>query len=186
MKRIALVALLSLALVGCITPSVYPFYTDKDVVSDEKLIGTWGKNDASKETWTFVKDGDKAYTLAIIESSGTNMISAHLFKLDDHLFMDFLVFKDDATEIPPHWLMKVDQIRPTLKLEGMNAEWVQDYLDKNPGALRHILAPNKSGDTNQHVVLTADTKDLQKFVLKHMNEPKFFLEASEMPALENK
>jgi hypothetical protein len=190
MKRIALWAVLGLALAGCIVPSVYPFYTEKDLVFEAALLGAWHPatgDDPEKETWTFAKDGDTAYLFTMVKDTETNLFSAHLFKLKEHLFMDCLFLRDDdTTGIPPHYLLKVEQLRPILKLTTLDYKWVADYLEKNPGAIRHTLALDKPGDPGTHVVLTADTKDLQKFVLKHLDDPKVFVDAGEMQPVETK
>ena len=188
-KKIALWAVLGigLALVGCVVPSVYPFYTEKDLTFDPALIGTWadinrGPNDT--ETWTFDQAGQQAYQFTMKGDHETNLFSAHLFKLKDHRFLDCQLQQENGDAIPPHYLLCVAQIQPTLKLSTLKSDWLRDFLAKNPKAIRHTLAADKPDDTNTlHVVLTAETKDLQKFILKHLDTKGAFDDAGEKKKL---
>lgn len=55
-----LIAFAALILAECFVPSLHPFYTDKDLVFDPALVGTWGEtNDADRQVFT--RDGDTAY-----------------------------------------------------------------------------------------------------------------------------
>src|ERR1035441_1939153 len=94
MKTRKLIALagLALCLPACI-PSLNPFYTDKDLVFDPRLVGTWAEKgkEQEPETWSFEKAGDKAYKLAIAEKPGKEgEFTAHLFKLKQEYFLDLL------------------------------------------------------------------------------------------------
>jgi hypothetical protein len=63
---------MALFVAGCIT-SIYPIYTDKDLIFDASLMGTWvlidpdtGKKEKDM-LWTFAKSEEKAYDLTIID-----------------------------------------------------------------------------------------------------------------------
>jgi hypothetical protein len=74
---------------------------------------------------------------------------------------------------PPHYLLKVAQIKPTLQTAPLDYDWLSKLLEKNPEAVRHILVrdnPTDTSNTNSRVVLTADTTELQKFVLGHLQD----------------
>jgi acyl-CoA synthetase (AMP-forming)/AMP-acid ligase II len=180
MKKIALWTALGLGLllVGCIVPSVYPFYTDKDLTFDSNLLGTWVDVDSKPDdakTWVFEPRATLEYKFKMTDKDSTNEFSAHLFKLKDNLFLDCQLKQSNSDAISPHYLMRVMQIQPTLKLTTLVPDWLRDYLAKNPTALRHTLAADDPSDTNTiHVVLTADTKDLQKFVLKNLDNTNAF------------
>ena len=83
--------LFTLALGGCV-PSWNSFYTEKDIVFDPALVGTWRPVEAketSKETWEFSKTGEKLYQLAQTDEEGRKAaFEARLFKLKDHLFLE--------------------------------------------------------------------------------------------------
>jgi hypothetical protein len=165
-KRNAIViAAAALLLPACI-PSINPFYTDKDVAFESRLLGEWeGKDKDDKQIWKFEegkeKNSEKAYTLTVTEKDGKHgEFEAHLFKLKEEYFLD-IVISDlgadvsdlvAASLIPGHLLLRVPQIEPELK-----------------------VAPFDFG-----IVLTAGTADLQSFVLKHLREDELFAKGAEL------
>lgn len=168
-------ALLGLLLAGCVTTSIYPFYTEKDVVFDPKLVGRWsGKPEDTNEFWSFERDRtNAAYLLRIVEGQKDNKYWVHLFKLKQWTFIDAQVMADCEGMVSPHYLAKVVRMEPTLELQLMNHKWLEAYLEEHPRALRHIRKP---GEYSSDLVLTADTAELQKFLLKHANDTNLFTE----------
>jgi hypothetical protein len=185
-KRICLGLALAVAVLaaGCLVPSIYPFYTEKEVVFESALLGTWEKpaTDAdTREIWSFEKADEKEYKFTFIDGDRKNVFAAHLFKLKEHLFMDCLHVEQAGDGVPPHYLLKVVQIEPTLKTAMFDYSWLKKLLDKNPGALRHALIQNEPGSTNaSRIVLTADTAELQKFILKHIDGKDTFGDLNEL------
>lgn len=172
MKKIAFFALVAVAglLAGCVVTSVCPFYTEPDLVFEPALVGDWIKqgNDSENEIWKFEKSGDAAYRFTLIEERKATVMEAHAFKLQGQLFLDIASIDRDIHVIPPHYLLKVTQLSPTLQMAELNNDWLKDLLAKDPAAIPHHLV--KSGDKPEdlRVVLTADTPELQKFVLNHL------------------
>ena len=178
-KNLFALAGLALLLTACI-PSVNPFYTDKDIVFDPRLLGEWKTPDAKEESWRFEDAGNKKYKFTITESNGKHgEFDARLFKLKDSLFLDIqpakLELKEDQAEmvgaalIPGHLLIRIREIGPTLKADFFDWDWLGKYLKKNPKALAHRSITDSEG-----IMLTADTRALQKFVLAHLKEDELF------------
>jgi len=70
--------------------------------------------------------------------------------------------------VPPHYLLKVARIEPQFEYSIVSYKWLGELLEKNPKAVRHIVVPDESGDASKgRIVLTADTAELQKFILKY-------------------
>ena len=186
MKKRYLIAIGAAAvlLAACI-PSVNPFYTDKDVVFDPHLLGEWQDKQATNnpETWMFEQATNKSYNLTVTAEGKTGKFTAHLFKLKQEQFLDFIPSDCDyasnqadivgAAMFPGHLLFRVAQIEPELKMAGSDYDWLGNYLKTNSAALEH----HTEGD---RIVLTADTRDLQKFVLKHMGTNELSKEYSAM------
>jgi len=153
-------------LAGCVVTSVCPFYTAKDVVFEPALLGDWiaETNSAGNEIWKFDQGEDLAYRFTIIKPDTASVMEAHAFKLDGQLFLDVASLEQDYHVIPPHYLLKVNQVAPTLRLSQLDNDWLKDLVTKKPAVIRHHLV--KSGDKadDVRVVLTADTSELQKFV----------------------
>jgi len=187
MKKRNLITLTAAAVLLCsCIPSVNPFYTDKDVVFDARLLGEWQEKDKSDnpDVWKFESATNKTYKLTVTEKEGKQgRFNAHLFQLKQEYFLDLI--PDDcnyatnqadlvaASMYPGHLLVRVPQLEPELKLAFFDFDWLQKHLEKNPKALAH----HKEGD---HIVLTAGTRDLQRFVLKHLGKDELFVKPDEM------
>jgi len=177
-RHLIVVAATALLLSACI-PSVNPFYTDKDIFFDARLLGEWQEKDSDQpEAWNFEKADDKAYKLTTIDKEGKRgEFKAHLFKLKQEYFLDLVPSECDyATNqaelvafamFPGHLLMHVTQLEPELQLAGFDYDWLQKHLEAKTKALAH----HKEGD---RIVLTADTRALQRFVVKHLGEDALF------------
>jgi hypothetical protein len=187
MKKHNLIATLGAAVLLCsCIPSVNPFYTDQDVVFDARLLGEWQEKDKSDnpDVWKFEGTTNQMYKLTITEKEGKQgTFNAHLFQLKQEYFLDLI--PDDChyatnqadlvgtSMYPGHLLVRVPQIEPELKLAFFDFGWLQKYLEKNPDELAH----HREGD---RLLLTADTRDLQEFVLKHLGEDELFKKPDEM------
>jgi hypothetical protein len=187
-KYVTLCFGLALLLSACI-PSVNPFYSDKDIVFDPRLVGSWHDKDEANESqvWQFEKADDRSYKLTITEKEGKQgEFGARLFKLRDEYFLDLVPTECDfATNqadivagamIPGHLIVRVPQRGPELKLAFFDFDWLAKHLEKHPRSLAH----HREGD---RVLLTAKTRELQRFVLKHLapgtlfEEPAVFVPA---------
>jgi len=176
MKRTpsALTLALALVLSACV-PSLNPLYTERDLVFDTALLGVWAENDNAQNTWAFERSGDKSYKAIYTEKGKTGEFEVHLLRLGDTLFLDF--YPEDAGIkemnrndfyqfhfLPVHTFAKVSLSGSTVGMAFLDPDWLKKLLEKKPGAIRH----EKRGE--EGIVLTASTKDLQKFVLKHVHE----------------
>jgi hypothetical protein len=168
-------------LLGACIPSVNPYYTAKDVVYDARLTGIWSDPDDAKNSWQFDGNGTNAYDLVITED-GTKSATfkAVLFKLKGQLYLDTMPRKFELREdqpamvamsvIPGHLLFRVRELEPHLKLDGFDWDWLKKYLETHPKALAH----RRTDDKDIPLVLTAEPRELQRFVLKHLKEGELF------------
>jgi hypothetical protein len=165
---IGLVALLLAIFAGCV-PSWNPLYTEKDLVFDAQLLGTWKGDDG--ETWKFEKSGDKKYKLGYTDSEGKAAFTAHLLKINDRQFLDLFLHDsagDDikmnslakATLVPAHLFLRVDEIGTSLKMAAVNPTWLGEHLQANPKATPHLKQEDR-------VIFTGNPLELQAFVLQH-------------------
>jgi hypothetical protein len=182
-RNAVLLGAVTLVLASCI-PSVNPFYTDKDTVFDAKLLGEWQEKEKSDEpqAWKFEEGKDKAYKLTVTEKEGKQgEFEAHLFKLKQDYFLDIIATEigtnvadlTTASLIPGHLLLRIPQIEPELKLAMVDFDWLDKFLKEHPKALAHHR-------DNDRIFLTAETADLQSFVLKHLGEDELFAKGGEM------
>ena len=175
---------LTTLLAGCVVTSVYPFYTAKDVQFDPALVGSWaeaGSTNAANDHWQFDRLHQQAYWLTTVENSETNRYETHRFRLKHHVFLDLCRTNRVEDHLPLHYLLKIENTGAKLQVNVLNFEWLAKLLEKKPKALRHVLVPNEPGNTNNNqLVLTADTRELQQFILKHLNDTNTFGDATEL------
>jgi len=182
-RNIIVAATVALLVAACI-PSINPFFTDKDVVFEKKLLGEWQEKDKADEPqiWKFEEGKDKAYKLTVTEKEGKRgEFEAHLFKLKQDYFLDIFATEIGtnvadlikASVIPGHLLLRISQIDPELKLAMTDVDWLDKYLKEHPKALAHHRDDDR-------IFLTAETADLQSFVLKHLGEDELFGKPGEM------
>ncbi len=162
--------------VGCI-PSLHPLYTEKDLVFEKALIGTWQDGDNQDSTWIFSQSGDKEYKLVYTEDGKKGEFTVHLLKIKDKMFIDFFPIEQEGLNgfyaahlVPAHSFMLVKQIEPTLQMACLNANKLKDIIQKDPKAVKH----EKLGDGDDKDVFTAPTEELQAFIMKNIDTPEFF------------
>jgi hypothetical protein len=184
--------LLAVLLGGCVPiVSLHPLFNEKDVVFDEKLLGTWVDDPNSPETtWEFsrIAEPQNAYKLIFskekegkVEAKGLFIV--HLVKLKDKLFLDVCPpapwdwEQQDPNKvkwaynafflIPGHTFVKIDFFEPQLKMLLTDDDKMKEFLKADPNAVKHELLDGRP-------ILTASTKELQTFVLKYADGDKVF------------
>lgn len=177
MKQVIL-SIFGLALVflaGCVVNSIYPYYTAKDVIFDPALLGTWrdpANTNDNKESWVFEKIIGQTYKMTT-RSGETNEFDTHLFTLGGQRFLDCLPRFRAAYHTPEHFLLRVKSITPSLEMQLLDYEWLTKLIERDPKAIRHLIVPDEAGAQSSspqgHLTLTADTAELRKFLLKHLN-----------------
>ncbi len=205
-KRIAFYCLA--ALLGGCGPifSLQPLFTEENIVFDEQLLGTWVEDPNKPETaWEFarldaadvgplgedLKDDPKGFyrlnlTSKDADKARRGSVIACLGKLGNHMFLDVFPDKFPSGEqdmekmpqaynvlffVPVHTFIKVDRAGNQLKLRPTDDERFAKLLEAEPAAVKHETVDNRP-------ILTASTKELQTFVLKHVGDDRLF--AAEM------
>jgi hypothetical protein len=167
-----LLAVVLAALLGCV-PSLNPFYTEKDLIFSQKLLGVWTEGEDSKDTWTFTRDGDRGYKLVITEDDMAAAFTARLFRIGGHDFLDLFPDKTILEEwkrpvffksalIRAHLVIRVSSMEPDLQMSVLDIEWLGKLLEREPKAVQH----QKTSEDD--FFLTAPTLQLQQFLLKHL------------------
>ena len=158
---------------SCVVTSIYPYYSEKDLVSDPALLGDWVEAGQTNETPEYVRFelmGTNGYWATALGGGETNSFEVHLFRLKAQLFLDSFPTNRSLDFAPVHQVSKVTQIGPGLETANLNYDWLAKLLEKNPRAIRHMVLREKPGDEQGgRIILTADTKELQRFILKYVN-----------------
>lgn len=173
--------MLAVILGGCVpVVSLHPLFNEKNVVFDEKLLGTWVDTNT---TWEFsrTEEPQNAYKLIFSdEEDKKGLFVAHLVKLKDKLFLDACPAPWEQQDpnkiewayntlflIPAHTFIKINSIEPQLKMQVTDDEKMREFLEADPNAVKHTLLDDKP-------VLTASTKELKAFVLKYADDDRVF------------
>ena len=163
---------------GCV-PSLHPLYTDKDLIFEPALLGTW--TDGDEQTWIFDESKDpNTYDLTILFKDKPAPLIAHLLKLDGILFLDLLPGDSDLQTntfynihlLRAHTFWRIDQIEPTLQIRAMDSETMEKMLKKDPNLIKHEV-------TDDRLVLTASTEQLQQFMKAHADDEGLFSDPQE-------
>jgi hypothetical protein len=175
MKRILLPLCVAVAipLAGCLVTSVHPFYTEKDLAFEAAVLGEWGDPAEPDVRWLLEKQGEQAYRLTHTESGKSSVMRTHLFKVRGQSFFDLFPSQVETEGFPPpipaHYLLRVLQFEPKLRMAPLKYDWLQTLLEQNPKALRHHVVANPEKPDDRRLVLTADTAELQGFVVQHLD-----------------
>ena len=171
--------------------SLHPLYDEQNIVFDEKLLGLWVGDSNETMEFTRPEKGEKTYQLIYtsIDKDSKKPIKGifdvRLVKIENKLFLDVFPNQfpcgklEEPNEVKwlynafflvsAHTFVRVDSIEPQLKLRITDDESMKKFLEKDPNAVKHEMVDGKA-------VLTADTKTLQKFVLKYADSNDVFSE----------
>jgi hypothetical protein len=155
---------------GCVF-SISELYTAADLVYDPALVGIWDQDGKPTNTWTFEKADESGYKVVVVEGERSSPFKAHLVRLGGHHFLDVCPDPSGLAELKQtelfkaglirgHLFLKVLQIQPTLQMTILDDDWLGKLLQKDPNALAHR-------EEDGTLVLTAPTKTLQDFMVKH-------------------
>lgn len=188
-KLVFAVLLPAVLLSSCIVKSLHPFYTEEKVVFRQDLTGSWTDQDAGR--WEIKQSAKKknAYEITLTTDEASAVFIAHLFRLNNTLYLDFLPESDNAPAvdlfnlhlIPSHSLARVRLSGNSLiEIEWMNEEWLAELFARNRVRIQHEVVQDYADKDEKMYILTASTEELQKFILKYGHEPEAFRGKSEV------
>ena len=161
MKKFCFVVALSLSFIsgGCPARSLQQLFAEKDLVFNPSLIGTWS---ADEETYTFQQSTEKQYTLIIrsTTSKDSSMYTVQLGKIGALWFLDSYPFANSEEHhyLSVHIFTRMKLQGDTLRLASLEGDWLSTMIDKGSIKISHV---KREGE----IILTASTKELQKFIL---------------------
>src|SRR6266481_5879027 len=132
MKKLIVMLLASGAalLTGCLVTSVYPFYKQKDLAFEPALLGSWTNSKEAGEHWKFEREGTNAYRFTYTSDGKDSVMRAHFFKLGENAFLDMFTTEEgvdiEPPPIPSHFLIRVSNSSPNLKLTVLNYDWLKE------------------------------------------------------------
>jgi len=193
MKLIKYFVALSVVLLiaGCVR-SLYPLFTEDDLIINPKLIGTRTERDG-KNIWIFEKSGEKSYELRYyqaeygdvlgkMERGDTAKFIAQLGKLGKYYFLDISPGETNTKVkngfynfhlLPVHSISRIWIEGDTLRLSLLDNDWLKKMIDNNAFKISHSRI-------NDQIILTATTEELQDFVVRYAENSKAFPKPGEL------
>lgn len=175
-----LVVVLALFLSGCGIGSSNPFHTEKDVLFDDSLVGTWqnrdlpgfGKIEVSR--WEPAEDSYRVVVMDERDKEPVGTFRAYLCKVEDHKYLSLESESPSTNGAPPtnrvlYSTLVVDQIGSKVKLRMLTSDWLSNKLKGEPSAIKHEIVTNPD-NTIAYYRLTATTEELRAFYQLHLNE----------------
>lgn len=180
-----LTAFMAFLFQGCIVKSLHPFFTETDVLFKKEILNTWIDQDSASWIIQTVKEKPNAYGMKYIKDGKEAYFLVHLFELEGALYLDFLPVSSTAQSVdifdfhllPTHSVAKVDKVSSEeLVIKWFNEEWLNTLFKQNRIKIAHeaIMDETPTGEDDKTYVLTAPTKELQKFLIKYGNEDAAF------------
>ena len=164
---LVLVVACILPLTGCLTLSVYPLYTAKDVVTDLAIEGKW-LDTAHQETWEIRKGGD-VYIANNPGDDEDEPVEMRLVRLGERHFLDLTANDTPSLAVQAHLFARVWMVGDDLHIQTMDSTWLEKKV--RDSGVAFVELPDKD------VLLTAPTAELQKLVLKYADDASAFGEA---------
>ncbi|MFW5821610.1 MAG: hypothetical protein ACOCWA_09980 [Bacteroidota bacterium] len=194
-KTIFIIAILLAFLVGgCIVKSLHPFYSEKDRFYRPELVGTWMDQDSM--IWTFSQNTisefmgepkkDDSYEVVLKDPSGKEKESwfrVNLFKLKDATYFDFLPYHDENIGdhfaalhfVPAHSVARVEFYGTgNFSFVWYDEDWLNELFEQNRIKISHEEINTENSLNDQAYILTASTRELQKFLMKYGGEIDIF------------
>lgn len=127
---------------------------------------------------------DFTYTLVMWKNSeeledptdAADLFKLHLVNLNGETYLDFFMVGlldewDNSIpsfhQIPVHTFAKIDFVDEGININWFDGDWFKQKLNENKIRIKHEV-------NSEHTLLTAQPKDLQKFVIKYADDPKAF------------
>ena len=194
-KNTILVIASILLLSSCVVKSLNPFYTKETISFDKRFIGEW--QDSKKGKWNVVsfkdeitkdnpigkmkaddlkllKEFKNSYFIQRIYKERETFFIVTPFKINNQTFLDFypLEYQDDIDNlleshlVYTHSLVKYDvQKNGEIKVRWLDEDKVQELFEQKKIKIKH----KRIGVLKDKYMLTASSKELQKFIKKYMS-----------------
>lgn len=193
-KNTFLVGISLLLLSSCVVKSLNPFYTKKSISFDKRFVGNW--KDKNKGVWSviavkdeltkekpvdslkkedlqFYKKYKNSYYVQRENKGRETFYLATPFKIKGETFLDFYPFetqkdRDNLLEghiIYTHSLVKYDvQKNGEIEIRWLDEDKIEELFKERKIKIKH----KKVGVLDEKYLLTASSKELEKFVEKYV------------------
>lgn len=191
---IIILGMIILGFSACIT-SFHPLYTEETLVINKDLIGKWTDEDNETE-WIFAIDTSSQlidgvedrtpnthYTLTLKEKDREVQFITHLLQLKDgQFYLDFFpkrgdfefktTFGEDFFDFhlfSVHSFARVTIDKGEMNVALFDGERLNELIKQKKIRIKHEV-----NSLTDEILLTASSKELQKFIEKYSNDPEIF------------
>jgi len=212
MKRFRLLLILIILYLiqtGCFLKSVHPLINEDEGLLLDGVEGIWESDD---ERWTFINNLSNFPDLAHLrddtdsdvlieqgyvilyekkyEPADTAIFIGLVAEFADAYFLDLSVFSKSVNELeddsdfvdrhfyPVHTFSKITLEDGNLSLEFFASSFIKDMIESNRIRIKH-----ERPEDSESILITASTKELQKFVEKYAQDDDAFEDAMEFTYL---
>jgi len=185
-KLVTIISIFFFLIQSCI-PSLHPLYTSKDLIFDQNLIGEW--TDSDSIVWNFEKFvpsnnplsrksdlSKKSFYKLTVNDGKPAVFHVHLLKLEKYFYLDFYIkgykIENDMADLhlfPVHTFAKVNIKDDIVKLEQFDIDFIKTLIKEKKIKIKHEVSYD-------NLILTAGTKELQKFVTKYAENKDLYTE----------
>lgn len=159
---------IALLIMGCPARSLFPLFTEGDLVFNHGLVGTWSDNESN--TFTFQRAAEKGYNVVSVEQKGTKEeYRVQLGRLGKFWFIDsYPVYGgDDHHKLSAHILSRIWINGDTLRVASLESDWLRDMIDAKKLRIAHVRRDND-------IILTATTEELRALCLRFAEDDRAF------------
>lgn len=192
------VVLLMLIISGCTVLSFYPLYTEDVLIRNDKIIGKWETIESSDTlVWEIIFKDKKwikkhnnpadrgsreepnkfAYSLFLYYAANPEKkaeFQLHLVELNGKTYIDFFPeqWNVDISILEFHLMgvhtfARVNIENDSIAINWFDSDWFKENLESNKIRIKHEK-------NSANILLTAQPKELQKFVSKYSNDEDAF------------
>lgn len=189
-KNLIIIFFIALFFSGCVVYSFYPLYSENDLFPNDLLIGEWVDDDGADCSFKHPYKGNKdlgiidstSYVMMLKEGDNESEFTVHFIELGGHYFLDFYLEDFGGNDdfnlsifhiIPVHTFAKVTITENELQINWFNQEWLGELIKQNKIRIHHE-------ENEDFMLLTAQPKELQKFVTKYANSEEAFEDGLEL------
>lgn len=169
-------------LTACL-PTIHPLYRAKDLIRFIQVETDWQlEEDAKSFVWSFIpnpgagEDDDykNLYQITIRSVTDTIEYAGGFIQLGEETYLDMYLPNFETQKpfaknhlYPVHSIWKVELDENTLLIFPFNSKWMRDLIENNQVRIKHEK-------TEQGLLITASTDELQQFVKKYGTDSRAF------------
>ena len=159
---------------GCWVQSVYPFYSDTDIIVDTELAGTWLGDGELKGCVLNInlESSTRTYTLAVSKNADGNSstpcqsatFEGKLIQIGGGRFIDMVPDPQTSWAASLDTLLKLNVGNQKLALTPLDPEWVANALNEKAVKLEGRVQEFGIIPRISEVTLVSTTDDLRQFL----------------------